>query len=424
MNIKKNSYIILFLFVLLLLFLAKEMNIQKASKGKTVYGFSLEEIRERIECIYKTENVLRMHTSSQFGELGRLPQGKCVDIHIYLAKGNRILFLPESKANMEMDKGGETYKVYYSEEMKGYLFYLMCDWGVHESGVPLNSLESSSFRYCMVSDSRNTHPADVLVTGVYDGLYDIDSLSYLGRIKADFSEDHPSNIHPFEVSDNGYINIMAEYVADKLAQAGEYGKYVIYLNDMHRIQQETRSFGETECYMDCVIEGNGRKEYAEFIIYDHGNIDESIFPLSGPHLADSQGYFSDYSAEDENREYIEKIIERERGVVTLEVTRQAKENIIKKYSDSEPICDNDIDFRVMPAEELARKISYVCSYSEWFGMAELGSCVGKFSEFDGQNQYRRDAFLYSGEQSKYLSEKGRWRNVSCIYKRNGGYGVL
>ena len=47
-------------------------------------------------------------------------------------------------------------------------------------------------------------------------------------------------------------------------------------------------------------------------------------------------------------------------------------------------------FSTMSAKEIATLLSYVCSYSEWFGLAELGYRVGEFREFDG-----KEIILYS-----------------------------
>lgn len=147
MYTKKNRFVLLFLFLVLSAMLfGRETDIRNVQKGETGYGFSLDEIRERLECIYQFETMRKPYMSSQFGELGSLPQGKSIDIHVYLAKGNRILFLPESSANTEIDREGTICRAYYSETLGGYLFYLMCDWEVYEMGVPLNSLESSTLR--------------------------------------------------------------------------------------------------------------------------------------------------------------------------------------------------------------------------------------------------------------------------------------
>ncbi len=418
MYTKKNRLVLLFLLLVLSAMLfGRETDIRNVQKGETGYGFSLDEIRERLECIYQLETMRKPYMSSQFGELGSLPQGKSIDIHVYLAKGNRILFLPESRANadMDMEREGMTCKAYYSEALGGYLFYLMCDWEVYEMGVPLNSLESSTLWYCMVTDDKNAHLADAAAMGLCDGIYGADELAYLGQIQADFSEKALSGLYPVEDTDNGYIDAVAGYVTEKLAQEGEYGKYVIYLNDMYRVQREKRSFGETECYMDCVIEGNGRSEYAEFIIYDHGDIDGSVFPLSGPHLADSQGYFSDYHAGDENGEYIRKIIERKRGTVALEVTGQAEENTKESDDDQNPDCDSAVDFRELPAGEIARWLSYVCSYSEWFGLTELGSVAGEFGRLNGQ-QIVMYSWTNTGEALFFVPMD---RVNTCLKKADG-----
>lgn len=382
MNKKKSLAKIFLIIIVLSLLFVKEISIFKTQKDKLRYGFTLEEIGERIQYIYKYENTLKIQTLSQFGELGKLPQGKSVDTHIYLTKGNRILFLPESRANTKLNKADGKYNAYYSKKMQGYLFYLLCDWETHEAGIPLNSLENSTIKYCIVTEDYSTLQNDKN--------YGLEDLSYLGKIQVDFTKEIAADIYPIEVSGNGYVNVMVEYITEILSQEGEYGEYVIYLNDMHRVQREKRSFGETECYLDCVIEGNGRKEYAEFLIYDHGDIDGEIFPLSGPHLADSLGYFSDYYSEEENRELIQTIIDQNRGVVTLSITSQTKEIDRKKQSNNAFEYKNDMDFSTMSAKEIATLLSYVCSYSEWFGLAELGYRVGEFREFDG-----KEIILYS-----------------------------
>ena len=104
MNKKKSLAKIFLIIIVLSLLFVKEISIFKTQKDKLRYGFTLEEIGERIQYIYKYENTLKIQTLSQFGELGKLPQGKCVDTHIYLTKGNRILFLPESRANTKLNK--------------------------------------------------------------------------------------------------------------------------------------------------------------------------------------------------------------------------------------------------------------------------------------------------------------------------------
>lgn len=350
---------------------------------KNEYGYSLEEIGNRLEYIYQLENTLGLPAKRDFGELGNLPPEEDVNIQIYLVKGNRILFLPESRANMKVEMDGSPYNVYYSSNREGYLFYCINDWGEYEAGVPVNSPESSYIMYCMAADERNTDKVNECSKKGID-VYDMGELSYLGEIQVDLRVRMLSELDPIEVVDNVYINGVVEYVSETLAREGEYGDYTIYLNQMHRIQYDKSGSGWTHCYMDCVIEGNGRMEYAEFMVYDGYDIDGRVFPLSGPRLADSLGYFSDYYSEEENQERIEKIINHQRGVVKLEITERTEGLIKEPQQDNGPDYNMDIDFCTMPVGEIARRLSYVCSYSEWFGMAELGARIGAAGRFNGQ----------------------------------------
>lgn len=77
MNKKKSLAKIFLIIIVLSLLFVKEISIFKTQKDKLRYGFTLEEIGERIQYIYKYENTLKIQTLSQFGELGKLPQGKC-----------------------------------------------------------------------------------------------------------------------------------------------------------------------------------------------------------------------------------------------------------------------------------------------------------------------------------------------------------
>lgn len=350
---------------------------------KTEYGYSLEEIRERLEYVYLLDNTPEPRSERYYGELGSLPQENAVNLQLYLARGNRILFLPESKANVKIEKDGRTYNAYYSKKMQGYLFYLLCDWQTYEAGIPVNSPESSSILCCMATNEKNADKVDACSKKGMD-VYDTKELFYLGEVQVDLSDAMLSSRSPIEVHDNIYVNDVVGYVADTLVQAGEYGKYNIYLNRLHRIQDDKYRNGWTTSNIDCVIEGNGRQEYAQFIIYDGGDLDERVFPLSGPHLEDSLGYFSDYFSEEENRELIEKITKQPRGEITLEVRKQEKEEVRASKEYDEPDNNSEINFDIMPVEDIARKLSYACSYSNWFGMAELGAPVGTVRRFDGQ----------------------------------------
>ena len=105
----KKAYLVstfLIGFLLLLTFWGNNETIQYAAQEDVAYGFSLTEIVERIEYIYQFKTLLKPPDSMYFGELGSLPQKKKVNISIYLAKGNKVLFLPDSKANSNIQKEG------------------------------------------------------------------------------------------------------------------------------------------------------------------------------------------------------------------------------------------------------------------------------------------------------------------------------
>ncbi len=68
MYTKKNRLVLLFLLLVLSAMLfGRETDIRNVQKGETGYGFSLDEIRERLECIYQLETMRKPYMSSQFG---------------------------------------------------------------------------------------------------------------------------------------------------------------------------------------------------------------------------------------------------------------------------------------------------------------------------------------------------------------------
>ena len=63
------------------------------------YDIPLEEIAKRIEAEYLYENMINHISEWQQKELGFLPVGKEIKLAVYIAEGNKLLFLPEEKAN-------------------------------------------------------------------------------------------------------------------------------------------------------------------------------------------------------------------------------------------------------------------------------------------------------------------------------------
>ncbi len=56
---------------------------------KTEYGYSLEEIRERLEYVYLLDNTPEPRSERYYGELGSLPQENAVNLQLYLARGKQ-----------------------------------------------------------------------------------------------------------------------------------------------------------------------------------------------------------------------------------------------------------------------------------------------------------------------------------------------
>ena len=355
---------------------------QNPPPAEVQYGFSPVEIAERIEGVCKMKNML----GQELGELGSLPQEN-INVLIYLAKGNRVLFLPEGKANATVREGN---KGYYSKESKGYLFYELRDCEEYEQGVPVNSIESSYIRYCLAVDKKDTEQVhSCSLVGI--NIYEMEDIVWLGEASVDFGMQSSQELPKIDINENGYVDAALAYISDTLKQAGEYGSYDIYINCMERIQSDKSGSGYTGCSMDFVILGNGRAEHAIFIIYDQGDINkEHVFSLSGPHLADSRGYFSDYHSEEENQENVSEIMEKNRGMVHLEVTEQTGTDIIQQSVYETPDYNSELDFRRLSSRECAELVSYVCSYSEWFGMNELGYREGEIRGFQG-----KEIVLYS-----------------------------
>ena len=52
--------------------------------------------------------------------------------------------------------------------------------------------------------------------------------------------------------------------------------------------------------------------------------------------------------------------------MTLEVTKQEKEEVRVSKEYDEPDNNSEINFDIMPVEDIARKLSYACSYIERF----------------------------------------------------------
>lgn len=154
------------------------------------YNVPLEEIAEKIEYIYAYETMVSHNSESEeqlvYGELGKLPTGKDIIVSIYAAKGNKILFLPEDKANTEILLDNMSCNMYYSEQNKGYCFYALIDWLSSEYGVPANGFEDG-FDNKIVAVTVGEKGETDAVKNNYSYLQaDLDDLVKLGEASVNF----------------------------------------------------------------------------------------------------------------------------------------------------------------------------------------------------------------------------------------------
>lgn len=115
-------------------------------KRISLYQVSLEEIAERIEYEYVYENRIYHIADYDYKQLSFLPSGEEITISVYTVEGNKLLFLPEEKANTDAVVNGGRCRLHYSEEADGFVFYVLVDWQLSENGVPVNALENGCYQ--------------------------------------------------------------------------------------------------------------------------------------------------------------------------------------------------------------------------------------------------------------------------------------
>lgn len=360
--------------------LKNKIEIQDASN----FNVPLEEIGKKIEYAYTNLKIIDRMYFPEFGELGNLTEGREIAFTVYTVNGNKLLFLPKDKGNVEIMIDGELCNLFYSEERGGYLFYLLKDWNLKESGVPVNALENYNIKYCMVTEKSGEMKDDVKkFTNIheywYEGEYDLGDLQRLGEVVINLQEDKNVEASQIITHGNEYIDVVVEYIADVLREEKKYGSYDIYLGNYSRISDRYGDY--TDAYVTVAIIGNEVREYAAFNIGDNGDIGGVILN-DPPRLENSPQYFSSYD-EKESEYLISKVIGMQREIIKLEVEEYNDKKIEKKENLSEIENDNqEIDFRLMDSEEAAELIEYIISYCKYFGMNELGYWAGEIQEFD------------------------------------------
>ncbi len=377
--------------------------------GATDYQIPLEEIAERIEYEYIYENMIDHIAGYDYRQLSFLPSGEDIAVSFYAIEGNKILFLPEEKANTEVVLNNETCNLYYSQEAGGYVFYVLVDWQLSEQGVPVNSLEGDYYhriRECIVRDKDAVYEeADLCDSPIYFSYEFVsDDLVKLGEAKVTFDPEATIVLPEIAVDDNEYIDAVVEYAAGLLREGQEYGEFQICLETYGRVQEK---YGGTRCKISAAVIGETMEEYLFFLISDlRGEINgNSVWPEYYPSLADSPTHFvSEWYLEAEPEDFIPRIVGLQREVIKFEVREEENSREEEDGHDLVwPEYNQEIDFHTMEPEEAVKLLRYVYSYEEWFGMNELGCQTGELRGLQNEtiNMY---AWNNNGESLFFVPE--------------------
>lgn len=371
-----------------------------------VYNVPLNEVVAKLEYIHLFESMLDGKVR-EYGELGALPKRGSGDVSVYIAKGNKILFIPEGKTNAEMILKGEMHRAYFSEDSKTYLFYTIQEDKLREEGVPVNFMDGIRIASCEVGENGEQN-------------YSLDDLVWLGTMEMNFDIDTIGTLPLFDTEKNQYINSALEYIEETLRENQKYGSYEIYIYTVERVQEK---YAGTNCIMKVAIMGDGIEEFGVFIVYDDGD----VFPLSGPNL-ENTGYFSNLDPED--KALIAEAVRLKRAKICLEVTEEEE---VDKGEEAERDKEEDwkkerIDFLAITPREAAEYVEYVYGYMQWFGMKELGYWDGEFEKIDGQKIimycWDHDAasmFYFLPESKANAVWHNKWGEECPVYINEKGY---
>lgn len=361
------------------------------AKSDSGYRIPLEEIAERIEYEYIYENMIYHIADKDYKRLSFLPTGEDITVSFYAAEGNKLLFLPEEKANREAVIDNEPCKLHYFKEADGFVFYVLVDWQLSEEGVPVNSLEDDYYyriRECIVRDQDAVYEETNLLDDPTFFQYEFawDDMVRLGDAKVTFDPDATVALQKVPVQNNEYMDAVAEYAAHILRERQKYGDFQICPETYGRVPGD---YGEyTGAKVTAAVFGEGYEDYLFFTINDgDGRITEdSVWPEYYPIEEDSPTYFvSEWHLKEKPEDFLPGIAGLQREVIELEVREEetAGEETDKPFAD-EMEYNQEIDFRMMDSEEIAELINYVYSYEEWFGMNELGCQTGKMRGLQGE----------------------------------------
>ncbi|MGN0288373.1 MAG: hypothetical protein ACI4DQ_02005 [Lachnospiraceae bacterium] len=332
--------------------------------AKISYGVPLSEIGEKIEYVYFRGSRVKP-ISDDYGELGTLLEEEKNSVLVYLLEGNKILFLPEDKANTVMELEENSCPAYYSKKEKGYLFFRLQDWWMEERGVPVTTPVSSTITLCEVGKEEGQK------------LYSLQDLQFIGKTDVVFSRQSEKSLGNIELSENEYIKVVMDYISQRLKESGYYGEYQLYVNRLERMPCDYT--GYSDVMLDAAVIGNGIREYVFFAIYDHDDI-EGVYSIYEKEYDDSPGVLSDYPEEDQK--LIDNILKNNLGAVTFRVTEEGTGRDEDSVPKSRMVEKEDI--RDLPVYKLADRISHAYSYAEWFGLNELDYRAGEVRQFYGK----------------------------------------
>ena len=341
----------------------------------------LEEIAERIEYEYVYENMIYHIADYDYKQLSFLPSGEDIDVSFYTIEGNKILFLPEEKANTEAVVNGERCNLYYCKEACGYVFYVLVDWQLSEQGVPVNSLEGDychRIRECIVRDKDAVYEEvdnhDSPIYFMYEFAWE--DLVRLGEAKVTLDPEERIELQKIPAYGNEYIDAVLEYAEDVLREKQKYGNYRIYLETYGRVPAK---YGEyTEGKISAVVLGKELEEYLFCSVNDtSGSImKDSVWNPYYPAVDSSICFTAQWYLDTEPDNFVRDIVGLQRKEIIMEVKEEKDSEEAGSHLVMVPEYNQEIDFRKMDPEETAEQIRYVYSYEEWFGMNELGCQTG------------------------------------------------
>lgn len=346
------------------------------------YQVPPEEIAERIAYGYAYDNRIYHIADYDYKLLSFLPAGEDITISVYTVEGNKILFLPEEKANTDALVNGERCRLHYSEEAGGFVFYVLVDWQLSENGVPVNALEDnydSRIRECIVyakgAVQKEVDYRDSPIPYLYK--FGLEDLVKLGDVKVNFDPEEIMEFQKIPVENNAYLNAVKDFAAEILREKQTYGKFQICLETYGRVPGTYGAY--TEAKVSAAVVGEGMEEYLFFTINDNGSVtEERVWPEYYPSLADDPGYFvASWYLKEQPANFIPEIMELQREVIELEVREEENQGEGTGHIFNEGECNQEIDFRAMSLEGTSELINDAYSYEEWFGMNELGCQTGE-----------------------------------------------